>query len=84
MDPTQFREFYQENLYYIIAIQLVVGLVFGLIPLIIGIKKGKKNLGFIALLVTLVVTMLSPLLGLLSCAVFTFIVARKGAAPSAE
>lgn len=48
MEPL--RVTYQEAIIYMTLINAAVGLVLGLIPLIVGIKKNKSKLGILGLL----------------------------------
>jgi len=83
-------QFTKEQLMYIALIGCGIGLVIGLIPLIMGIRKGKSFLGVLALA-------LSTILGgvglvfyggiLLSIAVvivFLWLILRKGSAAKTE
>ncbi len=76
MDIEQFRQFYQQNFYYIIAIQLAMGALLGAIPLILGIRNNRKNLGLIGFCVTIVLATVSPIVALIVAVVFTFLVRR--------
>lgn len=77
MDPNQVREIYEKYFYYIIAGSLVFGAIIGLIPLILGIKRARRNLGIIAWITTLIIAGLSPLLGLIVATIFTVIILLK-------
>ena len=74
MNWEQFTEFYQQNFYYIIAAQVGIGLIFGAIPLVVGIRKGKTKLGLIGFI-------LSGIAGggvsILVAAIFLALVLRK-------
>ena len=79
MDTQQLREFYEQNFYYIVGIQVFVGLIFGLIPFLIALKRGKRKLGVLALVVSLILAGLSPLLSAVAAIVFTFFAMRRRA-----
>ena len=81
MDIEQFRQFYQQNFYYIIAIQLAMGALLGAIPLILGIRNNRKSLGIIGFVVTVVLATVSPILALIVAVVFTFVVRRRDPKP---
>lgn len=77
MTQDQLREFYDNYFYYIILGGFVFGLVVGAVPLILGIKKSKRNLGVIAMAVCAITGALSPLLCLIVAAVFTVVILIK-------
>ncbi|MEQ1923692.1 MAG: hypothetical protein ABL952_14390 [Pyrinomonadaceae bacterium] len=74
MDNQQIAEYFKENWLLILSLNLVLGLILGAIPLFFGIRRGKRTLGFVALIVTAIVSIPSFLLGILSSAIFTVIV----------
>ena len=78
------KEFYDAYFYYIIAADILIGLLFGLIPLIFGIKRGKRNFGLLGFILAGGVSVLSPLLSILIAGIFTFLVLRKVSDPSAD
>ena len=80
MDTSQLRELSQQHYYTILLIQAGIGLVLGLIPLIISIKKGRRNLGVIALITSIVLSLLSPILSIIAVVVFIVLILRKPAA----
>lgn len=77
MDYAQFREYFQQNFYYFLIGQLVFGAIIGAIPLLLGIKKGKRNLGLIAFATSVILATVSPLLSLIVTLVFIFFIVRK-------
>ena len=80
MDPT----FVKENFYTIMLIQAAIGLVLGLIPLVLSLRRNKKNLGVIALVVSILLSLLSPVLSLIAVIVFIFLILRKPAATAGD
>ena len=76
MNQAEIREFLQANMYYILGAYLVIGVLLGLIPFLVGRRRGKARLGLIALLTTTIVGLLSPLFALISALIFTFVVTR--------
>ena len=74
MNPDQVKELYEKYFYYIIAGGLVFGAVIGLIPLLFGIRRGRRNLGIIAFILTIIDSGISPLLGLITMVIFTVII----------
>jgi len=81
MNQGEIREFLQANMYYILGAYLVIGVLLGLIPFFVARRRGKARLGLIALFVTIIVGLLSPLLALVSVGIFTFFASRKRATP---
>ena len=80
MDQHQIAEFYRSYFYYILGIQILIGFLMGLVPLILGIKRGKRNLGIITFLVCGVVGgALSPLLSLVIAIVVSILITRNKA-----
>jgi uncharacterized transporter YbjL len=77
MNQAEIREFLQANMFYILAAYLVIGVLLGLIPFFVARRRGKARLGLIALLVTVIVGLVSPLLAVVSVLIFTFVAARK-------
>lgn len=80
MDYAQFREYFQQNFYYFLVGQLVFGAIIGAIPLLLGIKKGVRNLGLIAFVTSIILATVSPLLCIIVTVVFIAIIARKQSA----
>ncbi len=70
-------QYFRENIYTIILLQVILSLVFGLVVLFVGARRGKRNLGVIGLIVSFLVGVLSPVLGLISAAVFITIIFIK-------
>ncbi len=78
MDPAQIQEFYQQYFYHIIAASVLIGLIFGAIPLTLGFKRGKKNLGWLAFILAGVTGALSPFVAIILATVFVVIILKKG------
>ena len=75
---------YNTYFYYIILGQLVFGLLVGAIPLILGVKRGKRNLGIISFFVCVIGAVL-PLLCVLLAVIFSIvIIVKSGAKEPAE
>jgi len=81
MNEADIRNFYEQYFFYILAAQILIGFVFGLIPFIIGRRRGKMTLGLTGLIASTVLGAFSPLLAVLVALVFTFLVTR-GSKPS--
>jgi uncharacterized membrane protein len=73
----------KEAILYLVIFGAAVGLILGLIDLWIASKKGKKNLGFIAIGVCTLLGALMPLLAIIAFVVFLVLILRKGLPPEA-
>jgi hypothetical protein len=81
MDQQQTAELYrmyQANFYYIIGAGIVLGLLLGLAPLIMGRKRGKGNVGLITFIISGAIGAFSPLLSLLIAIAVTIYIVRSG------
>ena len=76
MNAEQLRELYEKYFYYIVLIDIGIGLLIGLLPLVMGIARKKRNLGIIGLVSSGLVGGLSPILSLIVAAVFTVLIVR--------
>jgi ABC-type transport system involved in multi-copper enzyme maturation permease subunit len=77
MDQEQVRLFLQQNFYYIILGQIMFGLIVGSIPYLLSRRRNKQSLGLVGLLLSVIFSTVSPLLGLLVAAIFSILVLRK-------
>jgi 4-amino-4-deoxy-L-arabinose transferase-like glycosyltransferase len=82
MDTNQLAAYAREHWQFLLLVNLGISFVFGLIPLFLSIRRGKRNFGIIALVVTALVGLPSYLLGVISAVIFTILVVRKGPAAS--
>lgn len=83
MNLEEFKEIYDQYFYYILAAQIGIGLLFGSIPLVLGIRRDKRNLGVIGFISAGVVGAISPILSLIDAVVFTLLVLRKSGGETA-
>jgi uncharacterized membrane protein affecting hemolysin expression len=84
MDPEQiqqFRQFYQQHYYQILVGCFVFGVILGSIPFFFGLRRGKRNLGIIAFIVTIIDSVIWLPLGLITAIVFTVIIIVQKTAP---
>ena len=70
MNQEQIREFYEKNFYYIMLAGVGIGLLFGLVPLVLGIRRKKRNLGIIAFVSCGMIGGFAPLLSIIAAAAF--------------
>ena len=63
----------------LLLIGMGVGLILGLIPLILGLVKGKKKLGLIGLVASIVAGTIQSLLSLVTVIVFIWLILRNSA-----
>jgi len=68
---------YQEHYYLILLIRLVAGLLMGLIPLILGIKKKNRNLGILGFIVSIICGIITPILLIVIVPIFVWLIFRK-------
>lgn len=68
---------YQQYFYYILAAGVLIGLFFGLLPLIFGIRRKKKNLGLLGFILSGLAGAVSPLIAIVVAVVFLVIVLRS-------
>jgi hypothetical protein len=73
----QIRRAYEEYYYYILMADIGIGLLLGLIPLILGIKKNQRNFGIIGLIASVIGGVLSPILSIIIVSIFVFLILRK-------
>ena len=86
MDMT---EIVKQNLGYVLLIGFGLGLILGLVPFVIAIKKGKLRLGLIAIVCTIVaglvaVMSIGIILPLVVAGIFVWIILRKGKAHQSD
>lgn len=74
MDQAQIQQLYQQYFYYIIAAGFVIGLVFGSIPLILGIRRKKRNLGLAGFALSGIAGAFSPLIAVIVSVVFVWLI----------
>jgi MFS family permease len=67
-----YREFYL----YVMIVGAIVGALFGLIPLILGRKRGKARLGLYGFLASIVSGALAPLLAIIVTGIFSWLIVR--------
>lgn len=68
----------QITLNQLLIIGAIIGVVFGLIPLILGFKRNKPKIGILGFILTAIAgTMFSMLGALPICGLFTWLVLRK-------
>ena len=77
MDQAQIQQLYQQYFYHIIAAGIIIGLVFGSIPLILGMRRKKRNLGLVGFVLSGVAGAFSPLIAVIISVVFVVLVIRS-------
>ena len=73
----QIQSAYQEHYYLILGIRIGAGILFGLIPLILGIKKKKRNLAILTFIISVIVGTLAPILLIIAIPIFIWLILRK-------
>lgn len=72
---------YQEYYYYILLIRIGAGVLMGLIPLILGIRRKRRNLGIWGFIVSIIGGTITPILLIIIVPIFVWLILRK---PKAE
>lgn len=73
----------REDLIYILLVDLALGALFGLIPLVLGIRRDRRRLGLYGFVASIAGGAVAPLLSIIIVAVFSWlIVKKKGDEPS--
>ena len=75
---------YNELLLYIVLGGFVFGILIGLIPLILGIKKKKRNYGTYGFFASMFGGAISPLVAIIAMSIFTWLILRKEKPDSSE
>ena len=68
---------YNELLVYIVLAGIIIGILLGLIPLILGIKKKKRNYGVYGFFASIVGGAISPLISIIAVAIFMWLILKK-------
>lgn len=68
---------YNELILYVIIVQVILGILLGLIPLILGIKRKKRNYGVFGFFASIIGGAISPLVCVIAVSVFTWLILRK-------
>lgn len=71
---------YNELLVYIVIGGMILGVLLGLIPLILGIKRKKRNYGVYGFFASIVGGAISPLVSIIAVAIFIWLISKKSAA----
>jgi len=74
----------RQDLIYVALIGAGIGLILGLIPLIVAIRKGRTRLGSLAVILSTLTGAASPLLSLIVIAIFIWLLLRKGRTPETQ
>lgn len=75
MEPVHLT--YNELLLYVVLGGAILGVLLGLIPLILGIKKKKRNYGVFGFFASIIGGAISPLVCVIAVAIFTWLILRK-------
>lgn len=68
---------YSEFYLYIAVIGAALGVIFGLVPLILGRRRHQGKLGLIGFAASIVAGAIAPLLSIIVVAVFVWLILRK-------
>ncbi len=67
----------RELLLYLMVIGIVIGALLGLIPFLLGRRRGQATLGIYGLLACTVTGAVTPIIALIAAAVFVWIIVKK-------
>jgi ABC-type amino acid transport system permease subunit len=73
----QMRFTYNELITYLALLGIVLGILLGLIPLILGLKRNKRSYGLFGLVTSIIAGVFSPILSIIVVAIFTWLILRK-------
>jgi len=69
-----FRELYL----YVFIVGVVLGVIFGLIPLLLGRRRNKARLGLYGFIASIIGGAIAPLLAIIVPAIFAWVITRNG------
>jgi len=67
----------QQVLIYILLVDIALGVLFGLIPLILGIRRDRRRLGLYGFVASIVGGALTPLVSIVAVAIFSWLIIKK-------
>jgi MFS family permease len=73
----QIKLTYTEAILYLALFGIVIGILLGLIPLILGIRKKKRQYGIFGFIASIIGGAISPILAAIVVAIFTWLILRK-------
>ena len=76
MNSDQLKELYEKYFYYILLADIGIGLLIGLLPLVMGVARKRRNLGIVGIVASGLVGALSPIFSLIVAAIFTVLIVR--------
>ena len=75
MEP--FRISYNELLLYVFAAGIVIGILLGLIPLILGIKRKNRKYGMYGFVGSVIGGAITPIISVIVVAIFSWLIVRN-------
>ena len=72
----------REFFLYAALLGAALGALFGLIPLFIGLRRGKRRLGLYGFAASVIAGAIAPLLSIVVVAVFSWLLLRKKSEPA--
>ena len=78
MEP--FRISYNELLLYVFAAGIVIGILLGLIPLILGIKRKNRKYGMYGFVGSVIGGAITPIISVIVVTIFSWLILRKSKA----
>lgn len=82
MEPININ--YRDFLIYLMIFGIVIGALFGLIPLILGRRRNQARLGLYGFLASTVAGAVAPILSIVVVAIFSWVIVQKRKSESAS
>jgi uncharacterized membrane protein len=75
---------YTELIYYVLIASILIGIVLGLIPLILGIKKHNRKYGMYGFLGSVIGGAITPIISVIVVSIFSWLILRNAKADAAK
>ena len=75
MEPL--RVTYNELIYYVVLAGAMIGIVLGLIPLVLGIRKHNRKYGMYGFAGSVIGGAITPIISIIVVSIFTWLILRK-------
>jgi len=75
MEP--YRISYNELLVYVFAAGIIIGILLGLIPLILGIKRKNRKYGMYGFVGSVIGGAITPIISIIIVAIFSWLIVRN-------
>ena len=75
MEPMKIT--YNELIYYVVMAGVIIGILLGLIPLILGIRKQNRKYGMYGFVGSVIGGAITPIISIIVVSIFTWLILRK-------